>query len=61
MAEVGGLVTDELGVAGNEASVVGQRQRIDFEKLQILLAGDVRQARRVTGKPGGQIAWEQFG
>ena len=33
----------------------GQSQRIDFQKLQILLARDFRQPRRVTRQPRGKV------
>ncbi len=61
VAKLGCLVTDELGVAGDEAAVGRERQRIDFQELQVLLPGDLGQTRGVTGKSGCEIAWKQIG
>ena len=41
-------------------AILGQRQRIDFQEFQILLPGDLRQARGVAGKAGGEVGREQL-
>ena len=60
MAEIGGRVADDLGVAGDELAVLGQRQRIDLQQFQIFLARDIRQPRGVTRQARGKIGRKQL-
>ena len=60
VAEIGGRVADDLGVAGDQLAVLGQRQRIDLQQFQIFLARDVRQPRGVARQPRGKIGRKQF-
>ena len=60
VAEVGAIVADDRCIAGDEVAIRCQRQRVDFEQLQILLPGDVGQPRGVTGEARGKLARKKF-
>ena len=60
VAEIGGRVADDLGVAGDKLAVLGQRQRIDLQQFQVLLACDVRQPRGVARQARGKIGRKQL-
>ncbi len=59
VAEIGRLIAEDLGVAGDKAAVGCQRQRVDFEKSEILLPSNIGEPRRITGEAGGYSARKQ--
>ncbi len=61
VAERRAVVANDLRIAGNEPPVGRERERVDLEELQVLHAGDLRQAGGVAREPRGEIAREQPG
>ena len=61
VAKIGAVVADDLGVAGDEAAVRSQHQRVDLQQLQILLPRDVRQPRGIAREPRRKVGRKQLG